>query len=281
MLAVERIQFIKRRLKENKVVSVSELSKEMQVTEETIRKDLEKLEQSSLLCRVHGGAYLKEGYSREVSAQVRSRIYQEEKESLAELSMKYIKEGSSLILDCSTTAVCIAKVLARENKKVTVVTNSLLTAWELEKGEQIRLIMLGGTLDRNTDSFYGNSTIDELKEYYVDQAFISSAGISTEAGITDYSLQEADIRRLMIRQAGRCVYVADSTKLGHSSLYVAGELSEIGLLLTDKPVRGVDESLYGKLAGQGVLMDSVSESGGRKTGSHLGGRPMKKEERVI
>ena len=258
MLAVERIQFIEQRLRENKVVQVSELSREMQVTEETIRKDLEKMERRNLLCRVHGGAYLKEGYSTEVSVQVRSKIYQQEKESLAELSMKYIKEGSSLILDCSTTAVCVAKALVREKKKVTVITNSILTAWEVQKGERIRLVMLGGTLDKNTNSFYGNITLQELKEYHVDQAFISSAGISREAGITDYSQQEADLRRLMIDQAHQCIYVADSTKLGRSSVYVVEGLERIAVLLTDQPVCQVDEGLYQRLLQLGVSMESVT-----------------------
>lgn len=254
MLAVARLQFIKQKLKDNKVVLVSELSREMQVTEETIRKDLEKLEKQNVLCRVHGGAYLKDGYGTEASVQVRSRIYRAEKELLANLCMDYVGDSGSILLDCSTTAVCIAKALVREQKKLTVITNSLSVALELTGGEDLRVIMLGGTLNRNTNSFYGNITLEELKGYHVDYAFISSAGISLETGLTDHTREESDVRRQMIAQAGTCIYVADSTKLGRSSVYVTGELGDVDILLTDRPASGIDPKLYRELQSRGVEM---------------------------
>lgn len=259
MLAVERLQLIEEKLKNNKVVLVGELSREIKVTEETIRKDLEKLEKKNLICRVHGGAYLREGYGIEASMQVRSQIYKEEKELLANLCMNYVGDRDSLILDGSTTSVCIVKALVREQKKLTVITNSLSVADEAAKGELIRLIVLGGTFNRNTYSFYGNVTLEELKNYRADKAIVSGAGISREAGLTDYSQEESDLRRIMIRQAKECIYVADSTKLGRKSVYVTGELTEVNVLLTDWPVGRVDRGLYQELLRSGVHMDACKQ----------------------
>lgn len=256
MLAVERLQLIEEKLKENKVVLVSELSKEIQVTEETIRKDLEKLEKRNLICRVHGGAYLREGYGIEASMQVRSQIYKEEKELLANLCMNYIGEQDSLMLDGSTTSVSITNALVTEGRKITVITNSLSVAGEAAKGEQIRLIVLGGTFNRNTYCFSGNITLDELKNYHADKAIISGAGISREAGLTEYTQEEADLRRVMIKQARECIYVADSTKLGRKSVYVTGELTDIDVLLTDRPVELADRALCQELARLGIDMEA-------------------------
>lgn len=258
MLAVERLQYIENSLKQNKVVLVSTLSKEMNVTEETIRKDLEKLEAQNILCRVHGGAYLKEGYGIEAPVTVRTKIYQNEKEKLSQKCMEYIREKDSIILDCSTTALHIAKQLAAGHKKTTVITNSLLIASELAKSENIRLIMLGGRLDRNTDSFCGHVTIEELGKYHADKAFISGAGISLEAGLTDYSQEESDVRTAMIRHSSQCFFVADMTKLGRKGVHVTGKLGQLSGLIVERSMDAMALDLKEELEKEGVAVITCS-----------------------
>lgn len=236
MIAMERARYIMEKLQNNKVVLVAELSKEMDVSEETIRKDLEKLEKQEQVCRVHGGAYLKEGYGNETSVNVRAKLYQEEKIALGRQCMKTIEKNETIILDCSTTARYIAMAILEAGMKVTVITNSLATAYELSKSPQIKLLMLGGELDRNTGSFNGSLVLEALERYHADKVFLSSAGISLEAGITDYRQEEADVRRKMIRQADQCYFVADRTKISRHAAFIVGGLESVQELIVEQPI---------------------------------------------
>lgn len=236
MHAIERAEYIMAMLDKNKVVMVSELSRTMQVTEETVRKDLEKLEKQGKLCRVHGGAYLHEGYGNETPVKVRSKIMTGEKEQLAARCMELIGEKESIFLDCSTTTWYLAKQLAKWEGRLTVITNSLAIAAELAENPAIRLILLGGELNRDTGSFQGQSVLAGLKECYVEKAFISSTGISLTAGITDSTRGEAEIRRQVIGQAHTCIMVMDTTKIGRNSIYVVGALTDMDYLVVDQPL---------------------------------------------
>lgn len=258
MLAMERTRYIMEKLEKNKVVLVAELSREMNVSEETIRKDLEKLEKQEQICRVHGGAYLKEGYGNETSVNVREQLYQKEKTALGRQCVEFIQKNDIIILDCSTTARYIATAIREAGLKVTVITNSLATAYELSKSPEIRILMLGGELDRNTGSFNGSQVLESLERYHADKAFLSSAGISAEAGITDYRQDEADVRRKMIKQADQCFFVADRTKIGRHAAFIVGDLGAIQHLVVEQPIDG-DPVLSKKLEEARVTVTSCVE----------------------
>ena len=243
MHAIERADYIMAMLDKNKVVMVSELSREMQVTEETVRKDLEKLEKQGRLCRVHGGAYLQEGYGNEIPVKVRRKIMTGEKERLAARCMELIREQESIFLDGSTTAWHLAKQLAKWEGRLTVITNSLVIATELAVNPKIRLILFGGELNHVTGSFEGQSVLAGLGECYVEKAFISSTGISLTAGITDSTRGEAEIRRQVIKQARTCIMVMDTTKIGRNAIYVVGALADIDCLVVDQPLSSCDPAI--------------------------------------
>lgn len=244
MHAMKRAEYILAMLDKNKVVMVADLSRDMNVTEETVRKDLEKLEQQERLCRVHGGAYLKEGYGNETPVTVRGKIMREEKALLGRRCMGLIKEKESIFLDCSTTALYLAKELAASGKKLTVMTNSLAASIELAASPSIRLIVLGGEFNRDQASMVGESVGYELKQCFIHKAFISSTGISTEAGITDSTRAEADIRRAVIRQAETCILMMDHTKIGRNGIYVIGKIKDIDFLVADCPFKEENPSLW-------------------------------------
>lgn len=252
MHAIKRAEYIMSMLERDKVVMVADLSREMGVTEETVRKDLEKLEKQERLCRVHGGAYLNEGYGTETPVRVRSRIMQEEKELIGRRSLELIHEKDSIFLDCSTTALHMARLLADWDKKMTLMTNSLAAAMEVRSNPAIRLVLFGGELNRDRVAFEGQSVLAEMKEVFIGKAFISSAGISPEAGITDSTREEAEIRRQVIRQAKQCILMADSTKIGRNGLYVVGGLEDIDTLVLDCPLESVDENLARQLAARKI-----------------------------
>ncbi len=247
MLGVERLQYILAGLHKNKVVLVSELSKEMNVSEETIRRDLDKLEKLYHICRVHGGAYLKEGYGNETPVAVREKLYLEDKERIAIQCMEYIKDQDSVLLDCSTTGLYIARELNKTDKKVTIITNSLTIVNELSTSNHIRVILVGGELNKNVNAFFGHHTIEELSCYHADKAFISSAGISMEAGISDYTSEEASVHKKMMEQATICHFVADITKIGRNAVNVIGGLELIDFLIVSEPIDKKEPDLLAAL----------------------------------
>lgn len=247
MHAMKRAAYIMEKLKQDKVVMVADLSREMGVTEETVRKDLEKLEKQEHLNRVHGGAYLNEGYGSETPITVRSRLMQKEKAVLGSRCMELVREKESIFLDCSTTALYLAKELAASDKKLTVMTNSLKVASELASVTSVRLIVFGGELNRDLAAFEGRSVLEELKQCFIHKAFISSAGVSLEAGITDSTRTEAEIRQEVIRRARQCILMADTTKIGRNGIYVIGSLEDISCLVADRPVERTDPALWEQL----------------------------------
>lgn len=260
MLAVERANYITEALSYNKIVLVAELSRELKVSEETIRKDLEKLEKQGKLRRVHGGAYLNEGYNNETPVAVRTKLYQNEKQKLARKCMDFISPKETIFLDCSTTIYYIAKELASYENKLTVVTNSLIIATALMPNKNIRLILLGGELNRETEAFDGYMVFEALERYNIDKAFISSAGLDSKSGMTDYTQEEADVRRKVLQETRECIYVADATKLGRKSTYIIGGVEKINYLVLEKPFTEEDESLEKKLKEHQVEIVLCQES---------------------
>ena len=151
-------------------------------------------------------------------------------------------------MDCSTTALYLAKELASFHKKLTVMTNSLAVASELEGNPSIRLIVFGGELNRDRAAFEGESVRCELEQCFIHKAFISSAGISPEAGITDSTRSEAEIRRAVIRQAKTCILMADTTKIGRNGIYVIGGIEDIDYLVVDRPIQKLNTVLWEQLS---------------------------------
>lgn len=250
MLAMKRLELIINQLQTQKVVLVNELSKQLAVTEETIRRDLEKLEKQNVLRRVHGGAYLVEGYGNETPVSVREQIYLAEKATIAHQCMGLVQDNNSLMLDCSTTAKYIAQALVSSQKKATVITHSLLVAGEVAKSPKLRLIMLGGEFNADLNAFFGEVTVRSLEGYYADIAFISAAGISAKAGITDYTQEEAAVRRAMIHRSSSCCFAGDTSKLGRIAVHAVAELASIGFVVTDQPFTAKDKPLMAALARQ-------------------------------
>lgn len=250
MLAVKRSQYIVDRLHAQQVVLVSELSRSLGVTEETVRRDLEKLEKQGVLRRVHGGAYLAEGYGNETPTSVREQIYRREKAAIAKKCMELVDNKDALMLDCSTTAKYIAQALVESGKKATVITNSLLVANEVSKSAGLRLILLGGEFLPKLNAFFGEVTVASLAEYYADKAFISSAGLSVQAGISDYTQGECAVRRAMIERSGTCCYAGDMTKIGRAAVHTVAPLDRLDTVVTDGHIEAGDKQLFEVLRGQ-------------------------------
>ena len=217
MLAIERRNEILERLQKEKRVVVSELSQLYQVTEETIRRDLEKLENDGLAIK-SGGAVLNEQNIFGLPFDIRKNQCVAEKQKIAALAAGLVNDGDSVMLDVSSTAVYVVKEL-KKKEKLTVITNSVDIIVELYDMPGWTVISTGGTLvatggagGARSFALGGPHTDEVLASYHVDKAIVSCKGLDLESGITDYVEQDASSKRMMLRAARERILAADYTK---------------------------------------------------------------------
>lgn len=232
MLAVKRKSIIKDMVLENKSVTVADLAKKFNVTEETIRRDLKVLEAEGVLTRTYGGAFVQSGVINEVNIAVRETFLIENKRLIANKCVNLVHNGDSIFLDCSTTAYYIAQAL--KNMRLTVITNSLKITNLLVSYQNIRLITVGGILDHENMSFTGKNVIDILNIYFFDVSFVSCRSLSLEHGITDSEEQKAAIRKLAIQHSNKIYVVADYSKFNKTSFIKICDFSDVDGIIVDK-----------------------------------------------
>ncbi|GAQ25899.1 MULTISPECIES: DeoR/GlpR family DNA-binding transcription regulator [Tepidanaerobacter] len=243
MLSIERQNGIKEILAEKKSVTVAELSKLFNVTEETIRRDLNSMEKEGLLIRTYGGAFIQEGTLNEIDYSLREANHVKSKKTISEKCTKFIQNGDSVFLDSSTTAAYVAKAISK--MKLTVLTDSLKIISMLSNCDNIKLIGTGGEFSQRSMSFIGPGAINSIKQYYVDIAFISCRSISLDNQITDSNEYLAEVRRHVIERADRTFVIADFSKFGRTSFYHICNFQQIDSIITDKTL---DENWHTTLA---------------------------------
>lgn len=232
MLAVERRNAIFEILEEKGSVTVVELSKRFEVSEETIRRDLTKMESSGLLQKTYGGAFLNAGMHLEVPVDMRVHTYVEGKNVIGRLSSRLIHNGDTIFLDASTTAVHIAENIL-DKKNVIVITNALKVAETLARAPEIKVICTGGTLRPSSLTMVGKVAETAIETYFADKAFICCDGIHRTHGITDANEKEAEVRKQMIRQAESTILVVDATKFDKTSFVHMADFDAFDALVTD------------------------------------------------
>lgn len=232
MLAAERRNEILAQLKEEGKVIVADLSKKYDVTEETIRRDLEKIERDGFAERTYGGAVLKENDKEDLPFLVRKRTNVEAKKRIAETISEMIEDGDRIMLDASTTALCVAKQI-RNKKNITVITNSIEILLELVEMKGWKVLSTGGTLRAEALALVGYQAEQMLDEFYVDKAILSCKGIDFEKGITDPNELEAGVKKQMLAAATTKILAADSGKFGRVSFRKIVDFSDIDVMVTD------------------------------------------------
>lgn len=233
MLAVERRKRITELVNINKSVLVTELSKQFEVTEETIRRDLERLEKQGVLVRTHGGATLADSFALEMPVDERKVLNNVGKDAIGMKAASLINDGETVFLDASTSALYVAKHI-KGKKRITVITNSMAIISELSSCEDIDIICIGGTLRKNNMSFVGNVAEATIKNnYYANKCIFSCRGVTTKRGLTDFTEQEAEIKKAMLSCSDVAVFICDHSKFGKIGVPVVASLEEIDFFITD------------------------------------------------
>lgn len=239
MYAPERHQSILETARAQGRVEVAALAAALDVTPETVRRDLSVLERQGLLRRVHGGAIPVERLGVEPGVAVREGLLAAEKARIAKLALEEVPEDGAILLDAGTTTVRLAEMLPTD-RPLSVVTHSLPVATVLAGRPNVTLHLVGGTVRGRTLAAVGPWAQRELAEIQVDVAFLGTNGLTPERGLTTPDLAEAAVKRALVACARKVVVLADHTKLGRDDFAHVVGLEAVHVVVTDS---GADPDL--------------------------------------
>lgn len=230
LLAEERRSRILEVLETKGSVSVTELHRQLDVSRETIRRDITQLSQENRLRKTHGGAL--SNASREPSLTERLSVNIEGKRRIGALAAEMVPDGGSLIIDSGSTTQCLADSLAL-HRDLTVYTNDLQIAGRLYGRNGNRVFMIGGELSENEGSTFGADSLAMLANYFTDFAFIGVSAVSSHAWLTDYSRDAADLRSAIIKQAKTTVLLADKSKFNVTAPVRLQQADKASVMIVD------------------------------------------------
>ncbi len=234
--------------------AVSELAQRFGVSEVTIRGDLQALAERGLIVRTHGGAVLAGGVS-ELALALRRQQQARAKSLIGRAGAASVADGDAIFLDSSSTSLAIAHHL-KQHRHVTVVTNSLAVAEELLDAPNLAVVMSGGALQRETASLTGLYGVEFLRAFNLEKGFFGAHGISLEQGLTDVSVEVAEVKRPLAQMCREVIAVLDATKWGRVGVASFAAVDEIDCIITaaDAPAE-----LVAAVRGRGVRVVVADE----------------------
>lgn len=233
-LAPQRWDRLRSVLRQNRVVRVEDLCRELNASPATVRRDLEQLADRGEVRRVHGGAVSVESRLEEPLFDAKTSIATKEKRQIAQAALEFVKPGHTIYLDGGSTLLELARLL-HDHANLTVVTNSLRATVELA-GRGPRVIIVGGELRRLSQTIVGPLTQQTLGGLHVDTAFMGTIGLGVKEGLTTTDPGEAYTKKLVMEQAGQVVVLADSGKAGKVAFAHAGSWDKVDVLITDAKI---------------------------------------------
>lgn len=251
----DRRSRILRILEKTQLATVADLSEELDVTMETIRKDLLVLEEEHKIVRIHGGAALASSENDVIPYSIRKNINSEEKRRVAKAAAELVEEGDILILENSTTTAALCQELLNKPgllKTLTVITNSFYMVQCLKAGELCgRLLFLGGWVLPSESSALGSVTTDMMELVRANKAFISGAALNDRLELTAYYERDMLFQQKAIKQSDETILLLDSGKYPHSGALLVSPIEKVGRLVTDL---AFTEDQKEELASKGVIL---------------------------
>lgn len=240
MLPIERKNEILSKLMLDGKVIVSDLATLYSVTEETIRRDLDKLEREGFAKKTYGGAVKSDNMTAELPYTVRKLTNVSGKKYIAEKIGNLIQDGDSILLDASTTALFTVKSIFNKHN-LTLITNSVEILLDLPASNDWRIISTGGTYRQDSMSFLSSSATSAIANYHADYAVMSCKGLDIKKGITDTRENNADLKKCFIKSANKIILAVDSTKFDKISFVKICDFDDIDIIVTD--VKPSDECI--------------------------------------
>lgn len=248
MLKIERHRFILKKLKIHRKVLSANLSAELFVSEDTIRRDLKELEAKHLLYKVHGGALTVENKIQ--SYDERSVAFLDKKQAIARKAVNLIKEGQVIIMSGSTTNVELAKIIP-SHIKVTIFTYSLPIATQLSHHDSIEVIFIGGKLNKSAQVTTGIDVVNSIADIRADICFMGIGGLDIKRGMTEPDWEVAHIKKCMIASSDYVVALCQRYKLKKIQRYVVVPARKIDTIISDEPI---EESVATPFLEQGITI---------------------------
>ncbi len=254
MLPSKRHELIHKWICQEQSVSLEELSKRLETSAMTVRRDLDLLDRQGLLKRVRGGAMAIDSGAAKFLFQRRSQLQVPQKSLIAEYAaMNLVQDNDIILMEGGTTVYMMAKHLDRSN--LTVLTNGLRIITELASGSGEVIVMAsGGTVDYSEQIFIGPQAAGFFGNFRAHKCFLGADGLTLEDGATEANLAENEIKRAMVKSAKEIILLIDSDKIGTSSLVPAIEIERINTIVTDK---GAPEDIVKGLIEKGVKVHIV------------------------
>lgn len=236
MLASQRRAAILSIVEEAGAARVSELVDQLGVSDMTVRRDIERLDQEGLLERVHGGALaVRPRAADEPGFNAKSALMTHEKQAIATAAARLVEPGATIGISAGTTTYELARAL-RTLPQLTVVTNSVPVAQLLHESSSGHVVVLTGGVRTPSDALVGPVAVNALKGLHVDRLFLGAHGIDQEAGLTTPNLVEAETNRALVRASRSVCVLADHTKVGIVGLSTFMDLTEVDVLITDSGI---------------------------------------------
>ncbi len=267
MLSEQRQQEIINILEAEGSVKTSVLCKKFSASRETIRRDLESLEERKLVRRIHGGAmrveHEYETPSFYASFEQRMKSHSREKEAVALEAAQYVEDGQAIVLDSGTTALELARVLKKRNFcSLTVVTNSLPIISELADTEGITLVLTGGVYRPEEKALTSDLATLIFSKINIDTLFLTTSGVSVERGVTYQRIDEIVVQNKMMEASEKTVVIADGSKIGDNSMVKMCGIGKVSMIITDSKA---DTEQVERLRSAGVPVVIAKE---RRENSH-------------
>jgi len=232
MLAVERHRRILKVVHSRGSVRTVEVAQSLAVTEETVRRDFEKLESEGQLIRAHGGAARIEANRRDLPLSSRETENVMEKRAIAKAAVSFIKPGETVLFDASSTVFELARILP--DMALTVLTSALKVAVELSQRSSVQIVLIGGVVSPRSLSCQGPLADQALECYHIQKAFLSCRGIDAVRGLSEANDEQARLKRKMIALADHTYVLADHSKMGLKSAFFFAKAGEAGTVITDR-----------------------------------------------
>ncbi len=241
----------------HRTVRIADLGSRFGVSDVSIRRDLERLEQLGLLKRVHGGAVAVRSFTQHGITAARAASRPRDKERIGRAAAQLIRANDRIIFDSGTTTLQVARNIPGSlltSGNLTVITSSLPIVYELDPWNAVHIILLGGVYLHEYQVLVGPQAIEALKGLHADTIFLGADGLTFSNGVTTANVLEAEVDRALVRSASRVIVVADSSKIGVMGLVTIMPLNEISTLITDG---GAPADFLEALRSQGVEVRTV------------------------
>ncbi|MCK1991059.1 DeoR/GlpR transcriptional regulator [Peribacillus muralis] len=234
MLKKERLLKIIDIVNSKGIITVNDIMDELDVSDMTVRRDLEELDKAGKIVRIHGGAQsISHSIDRELSHHEKLGVQVEAKGKIAELAASYVEDGDSVFLGPGTTIELLAKYLL--NKRIRIITNNYPVFNILTHCEVADIILIGGDYRKNTGAFVGPIANNTLQKFNFTKAFISANGIHNDE-ISTYSVEEGEAHQIALNNSRTKFLLVDNKKFNREDFYVFYDLHDMDYLITDDKV---------------------------------------------